>query len=56
MGFATATDEHIYHLELTHQNSKRWFNLHKAAIPGPVPVDHPVKEARTSQVILMEDP
>jgi Na+/proline symporter/nitrogen-specific signal transduction histidine kinase len=54
-GFATATDEHIYHLEVIHENSKRWFNLHKAAIPGPMPVDHPVEEARTSQVILMED-
>jgi Na+/proline symporter/nitrogen-specific signal transduction histidine kinase len=54
-GFASASDEHIYHLELTHDNSKRWFNLHKAAIPGPLAVDHPVEEARTSQVILMED-
>lgn len=54
-GFASAADEHIYHLELAHENSKRWFNLHKAAIPGPVPVDHPVEEARTSRVILMED-
>jgi Na+/proline symporter/signal transduction histidine kinase len=54
-GFASASDEHIYHLELTHENSKRWFNLHKAAIPGPMPVDHPVKEARTSQVMIMED-
>jgi signal transduction histidine kinase/Na+/proline symporter len=54
-GFASATDEHIYHLEVSHESSKRWFNLHKAAIPGPLPVDHPVEEARTSQVILMED-
>jgi signal transduction histidine kinase len=54
-GFASATDEHIYHLEVNHENDKRWFNLHKAAIPGPVPVDHPVEEARTSQVMLMED-
>lgn len=54
-GFASATDEHIYHLEVSHENSKRWFNLHKAAIPGPLPVDHPVEEARTSQVMLMED-
>ncbi len=54
-GFASAADEHIYHLEVSHESSKRWFNLHKAAIPGPLPVDHPVEEARTSQVILMED-
>jgi signal transduction histidine kinase len=54
-GFASTTDEHIYHLEVVHDNHKRWFNLHKAAIPGPVPVDHPVEEARTSQVMLMED-
>jgi signal transduction histidine kinase len=54
-GFASTTDEHIHHLEVDHENSKRWFNLHKAAIPGPVPVDHPVEEARTSQVMLMED-
>ncbi|MCU7797219.1 MAG: histidine kinase [Candidatus Thiodiazotropha sp. (ex Myrtea spinifera)] len=54
-GFASATDEHIYHLEMSHENSTRWFNLHKAAIPGPMPVDHPVEEARTSQVMLMED-
>ncbi|MEJ2593354.1 MAG: ATP-binding protein, partial [Candidatus Thiodiazotropha sp.] len=55
VGFATATDEHIHHLEVIHDNSRRWFNLHKAAIPGPMPVDHPVEEARTSQVMLMED-
>jgi Na+/proline symporter/signal transduction histidine kinase len=55
VGFATATDEHIYHLEVIHENSRRWFNLHKAAIPAPLPVDHPVEEARTSQVMLMED-
>lgn len=54
-GFASTADEHIYHLEVIHENNKRWFNLHKAAIPGPVPVDHPVEEARTSQVMLMED-
>ncbi|MET0064784.1 MAG: ATP-binding protein [Candidatus Thiodiazotropha sp.] len=54
-GFATASDEHIHHLEVNHNGKSRWFNLHKAAIPAPLPVDHPVEEARTSQVILMED-
>ncbi|MET0044500.1 MAG: ATP-binding protein, partial [Candidatus Thiodiazotropha sp. 6PLUC3] len=54
-GFAKATDEHIHHLEITHETKSRWFNLHKAAIPAPMPVDHPVEEARTSQVMLMED-
>ncbi|MET0109612.1 MAG: ATP-binding protein [Candidatus Thiodiazotropha sp.] len=54
-GFASASDEHIHHLEVTHQGKSRWFNLHKAAIPAPLPVDHPVEEARTSQVMLMED-
>jgi Na+/proline symporter/signal transduction histidine kinase len=54
-GFASTSDEHIHHLEVEHENSKRWFNLHKAAIPGPVPVDHAVEEVRTSQVMLMED-
>jgi Na+/proline symporter/nitrogen-specific signal transduction histidine kinase len=54
-GFASATDEHIHHLEMTHGGKSRWFNLHKAAIPAPLPIDHPVEEARTSQVILMED-
>ncbi|MEJ2618805.1 MAG: ATP-binding protein [Candidatus Thiodiazotropha sp.] len=54
-GFASAADEHIHHLEVTHSNKSRWFNLHKAAIPAPLPVDHPVEEARTSQVMLMED-
>ncbi|MES9863876.1 MAG: ATP-binding protein [Candidatus Thiodiazotropha sp. LLP2] len=54
-GFAKATDEHIHHLEITHGAKSRWFNLHKAAIPAPMPVDHPVEEARTSQVMLMED-
>ncbi|MET0090349.1 MAG: ATP-binding protein [Candidatus Thiodiazotropha sp.] len=54
-GFATASDEHIHHLEVTHYGTSRWFNLHKAAIPAPLPMDHPVEEARTSQVILMED-
>ncbi|MCG8068242.1 MAG: ATP-binding protein [Candidatus Thiodiazotropha taylori] len=54
-GFASAADEHIHHLEVTHGNKSRWFNLHKAAIPAPLPMDHPVEEARTSQVMLMED-
>jgi signal transduction histidine kinase len=54
-GFAKASDEHIHHLEVAHRGKSRWFNLHKAAIPAPLPVDHPVEEARTSQVILMED-
>jgi Na+/proline symporter/nitrogen-specific signal transduction histidine kinase len=54
-GFATATDEHIHHLEVSHNNKSRWFNLHKAAIPAPLPLDHQVEEARTSQVMLMED-
>jgi Na+/proline symporter/signal transduction histidine kinase len=54
-GFATATDEHIHHLEISHDNKSRWFNLHKAAIPAPLPLDHPGEEARTSQVMLMED-
>ncbi|MCM8856368.1 MAG: histidine kinase [Candidatus Thiodiazotropha sp.] len=54
-GFASAADEHIHHLEVTHKDKSRWFNLHKAAIPAPLPVDHPVEEARTSQVMLMED-
>jgi signal transduction histidine kinase len=54
-GFATAADEHSYHLEATHGTKNRWFNLHKAAIPTPLSVDHPVQETRTSQVILMED-
>lgn len=54
-GFASATDEHIHHLEVTHDAKSRWFNLHKAAIPTPLPIDHPVEEARTSQVMLMED-
>ncbi|MEW8625086.1 MAG: ATP-binding protein [Candidatus Thiodiazotropha sp.] len=54
-GFASAADEHIHHLEVTHSNKSRWFNLHKAAIPAPLPMDHPVEEVRTSQVMLMED-
>ncbi|MBW9259668.1 MAG: histidine kinase [Candidatus Thiodiazotropha sp. (ex. Lucinisca nassula)] len=54
-GFASAADEHIHHLEVTHGNKSRWFNLHKAAIPAPLPMDHPVEDARTSQVMLMED-
>ncbi|MCG7981569.1 MAG: ATP-binding protein [Candidatus Thiodiazotropha lotti] len=54
-GFASAADEHIHHLEVTHSNKSRWFNLHKAAIPAPLPMDHPVEDARTSQVMLMED-
>jgi Na+/proline symporter/signal transduction histidine kinase len=54
-GFASAADEHIHHLEVTHGQKSRWFNLHKAAIPAPLPMDHPVEEARTSQVMLMED-
>ncbi|MCG8486111.1 MAG: ATP-binding protein [Chromatiales bacterium] len=54
-GFASAADEHIHHLEVTHSSKSRWFNLHKAAIPAPLPMDHPVEEARTSQVMLMED-
>jgi signal transduction histidine kinase len=54
-GFATASDEHIYHLEVPHQGKSRWFNLHKAAIPTPVPMNHPLDAARTSQVMLMED-
>ncbi len=54
-GFAAARDEHIHHMEVKHQHQSRWFNLHKAAIPNPMPADHPLEKARTSQVMLMED-
>ena len=54
-GFASARDEHIHHLEVKHHAKARWFNLHKAAILTPTPADHPVEEAPTSQVMLLED-
>ena len=54
-GFASAGDEHIHHLEVRDQGQSRWVNLHKAAIPTPLPLDHPFDKARTSQVMLMED-
>ncbi len=54
-GFASAQDLHIHHMEVKHQGKSRWFNLHKATIPSPVPADHPVEQARTSQVMLLED-
>jgi Na+/proline symporter/signal transduction histidine kinase len=54
-GFASATDEHIHHLEITHEAKSRWFNLHKASIPAPLLVNHPAEETRTSQVMLLED-
>ncbi len=54
-GFAAAHDFHIHHLKVEHEGKPRWFNLHKAAIPGPTAPDHPVVEARTSQVMLLED-
>jgi Na+/proline symporter/signal transduction histidine kinase len=54
-GFASARDEHIHHLEVSHEMRQRWFNLHKAAIPTLMSVDHPADDARTSQVMLLED-
>jgi Na+/proline symporter/signal transduction histidine kinase len=54
-GFATARDEHIHHLEVQHANQTRWFNLHKAAIPTPMQTAQGTQNARTSQVMLMED-
>ncbi|MEN8178692.1 MAG: histidine kinase, partial [Pseudomonadota bacterium] len=55
-GFASAKDEHVHHLEINQKTHPRWFNLHKAAIPPPImPADTLIKEARTGQVMILED-
>ncbi len=54
-GFASATDEHIHHLEIKHSAHPRWFNLHKAAIPPPMPAASMIKQARSGQVMILED-
>ncbi|WP_456372398.1 ATP-binding protein [Thiolapillus sp.] len=51
-GFARATDNHSYHLEVSFAGKTRWFNLHKAVVEDPQV--SPTSEA-PGMVILMED-
>nr|MDJ0806662.1 ATP-binding protein [Gammaproteobacteria bacterium] len=54
-GFASAEDAHIHRLQVQHHDQPRWFNLHKATIPLPIPADSLSTEARTGLVMILED-
>ena len=54
-GFAATDKDHIHRLEVNHHQHPRWINLHKAAIPPPMPRDAMSMESRSGQVMILED-
>lgn len=50
-GFVEAKEQHIYKLHVTVRGQPRWFNLHKAIIDDPIPLER----SRGGMVILIED-
>jgi signal transduction histidine kinase len=53
-GFAKATDNHIYRIEVEYNNRSHWFNLHKAVFADPSPLVNTQSDA-SGLVILLED-
>jgi Na+/proline symporter/signal transduction histidine kinase len=53
-GFAKASDNHIYRIDVEYNNRPHWFNLHKAVFADPSPLVN-TQSGASGLVILLED-